>query len=80
MVPPGALVHATWCDAGSMPVVGQSDCLSIGWHDCPPNFEPDPSALGAWQIDHARTLVVVRTPAYPQDEPVSGRHDTGDEA
>jgi hypothetical protein len=26
------------------------------------DFEPDPTALGAWQIDPARTLVVVRTP------------------
>jgi uncharacterized protein len=26
------------------------------------DFEPDPSALGAWQIDPARILVVVRTP------------------
>jgi predicted glycosyltransferase len=26
------------------------------------DFEPDPGALGAWQIDPARTLVVVRTP------------------
>src|SRR5436190_13532403 len=24
------------------------------------DFEPDPSALGAWQIDHARVLVVLR--------------------
>jgi predicted glycosyltransferase len=26
------------------------------------DFEPDPAALAAWQIDPARTLVVVRTP------------------
>ena len=26
------------------------------------DFEPDPSALGAWEIDPDRTLVVVRTP------------------
>src|SRR5712691_6983878 len=26
------------------------------------DFEPDPTVLGAWEIDPARTLVVVRTP------------------
>lgn len=45
----GACVPATPgspCDAGTMPVVGSSECAPVGWTACPDGFEPDPSGWG----------------------------------
>jgi hypothetical protein len=52
VVPPA---YATSCAAGSMPQYGVTDCVPIGWHDCPPDFEPDLSGWGCIDVTPSTT-------------------------
>lgn len=39
-------VHAAECPAGTMAQLGQAECVSVGWLECPTGFEADPTGWG----------------------------------
>ena len=44
------LVFEGDCPAGTMPQLGQAQCVPVGWHDCPAGFTPEPSGWGCREV------------------------------
>src|SRR5205823_4540257 len=48
-----AIVHEDPCPAGTMPAIGQTECIAVGTTSCAPGFAPDPSGWGCLDISPA---------------------------